>query len=101
MFFSILRKMAFIANLAFLTAMVMRFYPFAQGTALASSLIVTGLVVSPVLNLFCLVSLLLPAGRKQREKEKWILVVNLAFLLVQAVLFFFFTGWLSLGNSQL
>lgn len=86
-------------NLAFLTAMLMRFYPVGQGSAWASIVITGGLILSPLLNLLTS----LQAARLIRKKEgvtgKWLVIANFSFLLVQIILIFF-TGWLSLGNTH-
>lgn len=98
--FSLLRKLSFILNLAFLTAMLMRFYPIGRGTAAASAVIVSGLLLSPLMNGLTTLQVCLRSRREGWPKDRFIVVFNAILLLLQMLLFFF-TGWLSLGNSQL
>ncbi|GAO43714.1 hypothetical protein [Flavihumibacter petaseus] len=100
--FSLLRKLAFLTNLAFLTAMTMRLYPFARGTAIASAIIVTGLVLSPLLNILTTGQVIGSRLFRGTWPARWFpWMVNAVILLLQLVLVVFFTGWLSLGNENL
>src|SRR5262245_35067923 len=92
-----INKIAFICNMAFALAMVMRFYPFLGGGAIESIVLIAGLILSPLTNL--VVNLCnIRAYRKGRifhmSKLFWF---NLAIMLVQV--FLVFSGSLSLGNT--
>ncbi|HQD11073.1 MAG TPA: hypothetical protein PLQ65_15485 [Flavihumibacter sp.] len=95
---SVRRKAAFFMNLAFLTAMLMRFYPVGQGTVWASMIISAGLVLSPILNLLTSLRAGWVIWKKGWPVDKWVVMVNFSMLLVQIILLSF-TGWLSLGNA--
>ena len=86
-------------NLAFLTAMLMRFYPVGQGSLWASVIITGGLILSPLLNLLTSLQAAWLIRKKGGVTGKWLVIVNFSFLLVQIILIFF-TGWLSLGNTH-
>lgn len=95
MVFQKINKLAFICNVAFLTAMLMRFYPFIQGTKAESVILIAGLVISPVANLLLSVIYWWLYIRK-RAKADVIFWFNEAILVIQLLLII--TGILSLSN---
>lgn len=97
--FSVFRKLAVILNLAFLTAMIMRFYPVGRETVWASLVIVAGLILSPVANLVALVQSLVMRRKTGWPADKVIFGIIITCFLVQVMLLFF-TGWLSLNPTH-
>jgi hypothetical protein len=96
--FSLLNKLAFIANLAFLTAIVMRIYPFLQGTKLESLVLVTGLVISPFVNLIVNLYYGILFFRGGRPYAHFVQAFNTSAFGLQIILFLFFSGWIPLSN---
>lgn len=92
-----LDKMAFICNICFLAAMVMRYYPLLQGTWMESMLLVAGLFISPVMNLFSNLNWLSLFIQKKAKGIQLIRVFNLVLFIVQAGLVL--TG--NLGNTKI
>jgi hypothetical protein len=91
-------KLAFITNIAFLLAMVMRYYPFLPGTPFQSALLIGGLVLSPLFNVFVLLANLYWQRKGMKQFHKTIPLLNAGFLLLQV--FLLLTGILSLGNTN-
>lgn len=96
--FSLFNKLAFIANLAFLAALVMRIYPFLQGTKAESLVLVTGLVISPLVNLLGTLIFLVQWYRGVRPYKHFVQAFNSSVFGIQIILFLFFSGWLPLSN---
>ena len=93
-----LNKLAFICNLAFLLAMAMRFYPVFQGSAAESVILVTGLVLSPIINLLTLVINFRHFKQPNFRPIRFLALMNTFLLVIQA--FLFLSGALSLGNTN-
>ena len=96
--FSLFNKLAFIANLVFLTALIMRIYPFMQGTNAESLVLVTGLVISPILNIMVTLNFMVQWYRGAKPYADFVQVFNCSALGIQIILFLFFSGWLPLSN---
>jgi hypothetical protein len=96
--FSLLNKLAFIANLAFGLAVIMRLYPFLQGTKVESLILVTGLVISPLVNLVVngYYGYLFFKGKK--PYAHFVQAFNASAFAIQIILFLFFSGWIPLSN---
>ncbi|MBC6493158.1 hypothetical protein ACFSQD_03210 [Flavihumibacter stibioxidans] len=93
-----LNKLAFICNLAFLLAMAMRYYPVFQGSALESVILVSGLVLSPVINLTVLYFNFRHFNRPGFQTIRPLALLNTVLLVLQV--FLFLSGTLSLGNTN-
>lgn len=93
-----LNKLALICNLAFCFALGMRYYPLFQGTSAESLILVSGLVLSPLVNLLVLVINLVQFGSPAFRTIRPLALLNSLFLLLQA--FLLFSGALSLGNTN-
>jgi hypothetical protein len=100
MSFSVLNKLTLIANLAFLAALGMRYYPVLQGTKLESSILVTGLVLSVLLNISWLIALAWRRFVRRLPAQKNVLIfLNLMIILVQFIMIL--TGILQLTEASL
>ncbi|KIC92716.1 hypothetical protein [Flavihumibacter solisilvae] len=95
MVFQKINKLAFICNLAFLTAMLMRVYPFMQGTKAESVILIAGLVISPVSNLLVSIFYWWSYIRKP-VKADLVFWFNQVMLAIQVLLII--SGILSLSN---
>ena len=96
--FSMFSKLAFIANLAFLSALIMRFYPLLQGTKAESMVLIIGLLISPIANLLVTGYAIFLKWKGERPFKNFIQLFNAFLLISQIILYLFFTGWLSLAN---
>lgn len=93
-----LNKLAFICNLAFLLAMAMRYYPVFQGSALESVILVSGLVLSPVINLIVFFFNARQFKRPEFQTIRTLALLNTLLLVLQV--FLLLSGTLSLGNTN-
>jgi hypothetical protein len=96
--FSVLNKLAFIANLAFILAIMMRFFPVAQGTRVESMILVTGLVISPLVNLVVNFYNAFLFFKGTRPFSHFVQVFNASVFGCQIIIYLFFSGWLPLNN---
>ena len=96
--FSLLNKLAFIANMAFLTAIIMRIYPFLQGTKLESFVLLTGLMISPLVNLILGIYYGVLFLKGVKPDIHFVQVFNTCIFGLQIILFLFFSGWIPLSN---
>lgn len=89
MSFSQLNKLTLLANLAFLASLAMRFYPILQGTLSESTILVTGLLLSVILNVTWLITLIYRWGvKKLKPDQQFITILNGLIILVQLYLLF-------------
>lgn len=93
MSFQVFSKLAFICNLCFLATVVMHFWLFIPDGAVSSTLIITGQVISFVVNI--LVNIVFLAGLLVKKWKRpcspaWLPWVNFAILLLQLYYNFFF-----------
>jgi ABC-type arginine/histidine transport system permease subunit len=89
MSFSQLNKLTLLANLAFLASLAMRFYPILQGTLSESTILVTGLLLSVILNVTWLITLIYRWGVKNlKPDQQFITILNGLIILVQLYLLF-------------
>jgi hypothetical protein len=91
---SLLSRVAFICNLAFLLSVLMQWKPFVSNQALLSTIVVTGyilgpLVFSPVVNILYAV-LLYKKRPLHALVPLWLVWVNFIFLIVQLLFVLFF-----------
>lgn len=87
MSFSLLNKLTLIANLAFLVSLAMRYYPLLQGTITQSTILVTGLVLSVILNICWLGVVVYRRFYLKPEPNKNLTAfLNLMIILVQFIL---------------
>ncbi len=87
MCFSQQNKLTLIGNLAFLLALLMRYFPVLQGTSTESILLILGLVLSMVLNIGWLVRILYDLiAKKIRPEINLLTILNLFIILVQLYL---------------
>jgi len=98
--FSLFNKLAFIANLAFITAIVMRFYPILQGTLMESLILITGLIISPILNCVLNLYYLYLYFRGEQQYGIFLQAFNAGVFGLQLVIIVFFSGLLSLSNTR-
>lgn len=96
--FSQVNKIAFIGNLAFFVTLIMRFYPFLQGSQVESLVLITGLIISPLLNLVVFALFLWRFTRADRSNIGFVQAFNAFSACCQIILFLFFSGWLPLSN---
>ncbi len=93
MSFQVFSKLAFICNLCFLATLVMHFRLFLPEGVVNSTIIITGQVVSFVVNIVANIIFLagiLYKGWKRPCTPAWLPWVNLGFLLLQLYYQFFF-----------
>lgn len=82
-------KLAFIANCCWLLTLLLRYYNIIPGRELQSTVIVTGILLAPLINIgvngaaFVLWRQNKLAGRVRR----WLLLTNLLFLLAQLYIY--------------
>ncbi|KYP14004.1 hypothetical protein [Flavihumibacter sp. CACIAM 22H1] len=87
MAFTQLNKLTLLTNLAFLLSLIMRYYPVLQGTITESTILITGLLLSVLLNLVWLCSLLYRLLVKKIPPGKQIItILNGLIILVQVYL---------------
>lgn len=96
--FSVLNKLAFIANLAFILALIMRFFPILQGTWAESMILVTGLVISPLVNILVNMYYAFQVFKGNRPIAHFVQVFNAFVFGCQIIIYLFFSGWLPLNN---
>lgn len=95
---SLFNKLAFIANLAFIMAVIMRIYPFLQSTKAESSVLITGLVISPMVNLAVNLIYGFQFFKGKRPYTHFVQAFNAFAFGLQIIVFLFFSGWLPLSN---
>jgi hypothetical protein len=91
---SLLSRVAFICNLAFLLCMLLQWKPFLSDSALLSNIVITGYVLapfvfSPVVNVLYIITLF----RKKPLTSwvpSWLIWINFIFLIVQFLFVLFF-----------
>lgn len=93
MSFQVLSKLAFICNLCFLATLVMHFWLFLPEGAVNSTVIITGQVISFIVNI--IVNIVFVAGLLVKKWKRtcspaWLPWVNWIILLVQLYYNFFF-----------
>lgn len=89
MAFSQLNKLTAIGNLAFLISFLMRYFPLLQGSVTESMILITGLVVSVLLNLVWMTCFIyLGLLKKSSPEINIISLLNVIVILVQLYLLF-------------
>jgi hypothetical protein len=94
--FSQCGKLAFIANIAFIVAIIMRFYPLIQGFVTESMILAVGLFISPIVNMLVTGISIFSYLKGSPQKVDFIQLFNSVMLILQVIVFLFFSGLLSL-----
>lgn len=81
-----INKLAFLGNLAFTIAMLMRLFPIIQGSPLESVLLIIGLIIGPAVNFGLNLYYGYVFFKGINRKTSWLETINKVFFGIQLVL---------------